>query len=97
MEGTVVQDRLLVPDGVVDGRTRLIAIGMASNVTGTIHEDALRALQAQVDGVFAGGSGSNGNVKPLTVLDCTHYAPHRKVDLTVSSSTKGDTSNSPLS
>ena len=52
----------------VDGRTKVVAIGAASNALGTI-SDVARAARV------AGGVGA------YTFVDAVHYAPHRLVDV----------------
>mmetsp|Transcript_102499 Transcript_102499/g.316308 ORF Transcript_102499/g.316308 Transcript_102499/m.316308 type:complete len:760 (+) Transcript_102499:64-2343(+) len=56
---------------VVDGRTRLVAAGAASNGVGSVHD--VRALCA------AAGELSEG--KALRFVDAVHYAPHGRVDV----------------
>jgi len=52
----------------LSGRTRLLAIGAASNALGTL-TDVVRAVR------LARGTGA------LTFVDAVHYAPHRLVDV----------------
>jgi cysteine desulfurase family protein (TIGR01976 family) len=53
---------------IISSRTRLIAIGAASNALGTITEvSRVAALAREVGG--------------LTFVDAVHYAPHRRVDV----------------
>jgi cysteine desulfurase family protein (TIGR01976 family) len=75
--GAVVREVVLRPDGRLDPedmtrkitkRTRIVAIGMASNALGTVNDIALaRRLSQQVDA--------------LLVLDAVHYAPHFPLDV----------------
>lgn len=55
-------------DDLVDGRLRLAAIGLASNVTGTIND--VKSIAARVR--EAGG---------LTYVDAVQYAPHGSIDV----------------
>jgi cysteine desulfurase family protein (TIGR01976 family) len=55
-------------ESVLSSRTRLLAIGAASNALGTI-SDVARATE------LARGAGA------LTFVDAVHYAPHRLVDV----------------
>ncbi len=55
-------------EGALSGRTRLLAIGAASNALGTV-SDVARAV------ALAQGAGA------LTFVDAVHYAPHRLVDV----------------
>jgi len=65
--------------GLVDDRTRIVAIGLASNATGRVHEGAAAELAKRVAEVkLAMGSSAP---HPLLVLDATHYIPHRPFDL----------------
>ncbi|HEY7504870.1 MAG TPA: cysteine desulfurase-like protein [Gemmatimonadales bacterium] len=76
--GVTVREVPLVPETgqlqwealqrALSGRTRLLAIGAASNALGTI-SDVVRAVQLARD---AGA---------LTFVDAVHYAPHRLVDV----------------
>lgn len=52
----------------VDGRTRVVAAGLASNACGAVH-----ALGPLLDQARAHGA--------LSVLDGTHFVPHRRCDL----------------
>jgi len=63
-------DELVVREDIIDSRTRLISMGLASNATGRLHTPALDKLQELM--------GSVMGTKPLLVLDCTHYVPHRR-------------------
>jgi cysteine desulfurase family protein (TIGR01976 family) len=75
--GAVVQEVALRPDGRLDyddmkakitPRTRIVAMGLASNALGTVNDAALaRRLTREVDA--------------LLVLDAVHYAPHFPVDV----------------
>ena len=52
---------------LVDQRTRLICLGLASNATGRIHNEAVEAVR----------SARQGQTDPaFLVLDATHYVPH---------------------
>jgi len=55
-------------DALVDGRTKLVAVGVASNGLGTIHD---------VDRVCAAAR----DVGALSFLDAVHYAPHGLLDV----------------
>ena len=75
--GAVIREVVLRPDGRLDPedmtrkitkRTRIVAVGMASNALGTVNDIALvRRLSQQVDA--------------LLVLDAVHYAPHFPLDV----------------
>ncbi len=75
--GVVVREVALRPDGRLDAedmartigkRTRIVAIGMASNALGTVNDVSLaRRLSQQVGAVL--------------VLDAVHYAPHFPIDV----------------
>jgi cysteine desulfurase family protein (TIGR01976 family) len=75
--GIVVREVALRPDGRLDPedmtrkigkRTRVVAVGMASNALGTVNDIALaRRLSQQVGA--------------LLVLDAVHYAPHFPIDV----------------
>jgi len=57
---------------LIDSRTKMISLGLASNATGRIHSktlDRIKELQ------------SNMTCSPLLVLDLTHYVPHRRTNL----------------
>ena len=76
--GIVVKTVRMIPEeGVLDWtsleqaitpRTRLLAIGAASNALGTVTDVAAAARLAQAHGA-------------LTFVDAVHYAPHRLVDV----------------
>jgi cysteine desulfurase family protein (TIGR01976 family) len=53
---------------VLSGRTKLLAMGMASNCTGTIHDVTSFASQAKAAGA-------------LVYLDAVQYAPHERLDV----------------
>ncbi len=55
-------------DGVLNERTRLVAIGAASNMVGTINPIAEIAARAHTLGA-------------LVFVDAVHYAPHRPIDV----------------
>lgn len=54
--------------GQVNGRTRLVAVGAASNALGTINDVAAIARRAHAAGA-------------LVFVDAVHYAPHRLIDV----------------
>ncbi len=76
-DGVVVREIALGPDGRLDAgdferlineRTRLVAMGLASNALGTVNDVALaRRLSAEVGACL--------------VLDAVHYAPHFAIDV----------------
>jgi cysteine desulfurase family protein (TIGR01976 family) len=76
-QGVAVREVALRPDGRLDAedmtraigkRTRVVAIGMASNALGTVNDFALaRRLSQQVGAIL--------------VLDAVHYAPHFPIDV----------------
>ena len=65
-------------------------MGLASNATGRLHTPALKKLQeviSQQNGRKCSSfpynirvqlTGAVMGTKPLLVLDCTHYVPHRR-------------------
>src|SRR5690606_6716389 len=53
---------------LLSNRTRLVAVGLASNITGTINPVAEMAHLAR-------------GVGALTFVDAVHYAPHRLIDV----------------
>src|SRR5215207_6822729 len=55
-------------ESLLSPRTRLLAIGAASNAVGTINEVRRAAEMARAAGA-------------LTFVDAVHYAPHRRVDV----------------
>lgn len=75
--GVRVREVALLPDGRLDAddfarqineKTRLVAVGMASNALGTVNEIALaRRLASEVGALLA--------------LDAVHYAPHFPLDV----------------
>lgn len=75
--GLVVREAALLPDGRIDydslaaaigDRTRLVAVGAASNLLGTVNDLALaRRLSAEVGALLA--------------VDAVHYAPHFPLDV----------------
>ena len=75
--GVLIREILLRPDGTLDPddmrakigpRTRLVAMGLASNALGTVNDVALaRALSTRVGAWL--------------LLDAVHYAPHFSVDV----------------
>jgi cysteine desulfurase family protein (TIGR01976 family) len=75
--GAVIREVALRPDGRLDpedmarkigARTRIVALGMASNAIGTVNDVELaRRLSQQVGA--------------LLVLDAVHYAPHFPIDV----------------
>ena len=76
-QGVIVREVLLKEDGTLDyedfenkinERTRLVAMGWASNIFGTINEVAkVRAMTYEVGA--------------LLVIDAVHYAPHFSIDV----------------
>jgi len=76
-KGVVVREVVLRPDGRLDPedmtrkigkRTRIVAVGMASNALGTVNDVALARRLSQ-------------HVGALLVLDAVHYAPHFPIDV----------------
>ena len=59
---------------LIDERTRLISLGLASNATGRIHLSAIEKINQVVDGF-----GYKHN--PFLILDGTHYLPHRRANI----------------
>jgi selenocysteine lyase/cysteine desulfurase len=76
-------------EGAVDERTRVVAIGLASNATGRVHTAAVAAATARVQqlrdqeaaAAAAGGGGGGTGFRCVTVLDGTHYVPHHHFNL----------------
>jgi cysteine desulfurase family protein (TIGR01976 family) len=75
--GIIVREVVLRPDGVLDeenlresvtGKTRLLAMGMASNALGTVNNIALARRVTKAVGAWL-------------VLDAVHFAPHFSVDV----------------
>ena len=76
-QGIIVREVELLPEGVlnyedfeakINERTRVVAMGMAANIFGTINEvHRVRALTHKVNA--------------LLVLDAVHYAPHFSIDV----------------
>merc|ERR1712136_181941 len=77
-EDDAVRDALDIDSipSVIDDRTRLISVGLASNVTGRIHFSAIEKIRE----VFDSGLEFNGH-KPFLILDGTHFVPHRRTNL----------------
>lgn len=65
----------------IDARTRVIAIGLASNATGRVHEEAIRKVGRRVEALKRAASSEGAARHPLFVLDGTHYVPHRAMSL----------------
>merc|ERR1719357_618068 len=63
-------DELVVNEDLVDSRTRLISMGLASNATGRLHISVLSKIKQLMSAILG--------TKPLLVLDCTHFTPHRR-------------------
>jgi len=55
---------------VIDENTKVVAVGLASNAVGTIHSEALPQIMA-----------ASRQVGALSVLDGTHFVPHRRTNL----------------
>lgn len=66
-------DELVVKEDLVDSRTRLISMGLASNATGRLHISVLSKIKQLMSAILG--------TKPLLVLDCTHFTPHRRTHL----------------
>lgn len=76
--GLVIREVALLPDGTLDAaslaaqigpRTRLVAMGLASNALGTVNDVALARDLTRAVGAWL-------------LLDAVHYAPHFAVDVT---------------
>ncbi len=65
--GTATLDLDGLP-GLLSSRTRLVAVGAASNAVGTVNDVARVAAAARANG-------------SLLFVDAVHYAPHRRVDV----------------
>ena len=59
---------------LIDDKTRLISLGIASNVTGRIHLNVIENINEVVKQLPP-------NRKPYCILDGTHYVPHRRCDM----------------
>jgi len=57
---------------LIDDKTRVVSLGLASNATGRIHIDVLDKIHEAI---------SNLSVKPYLVVDGTHFIPHRRFNL----------------
>ncbi len=75
--GLVIREVALLPDGTLDAqslaaqigpRTRLVAMGLASNALGTVNDVALARELSRAVGAWL-------------LLDAVHYAPHFAVDV----------------
>ena len=60
---------------LIDSKTRLISLGLASNATGRIHLPVIEKINKVRDNF-------DDRQKPFLILDGTHYLPHRKANLT---------------
>ena len=58
---------------MIDDKTKVICIGLASNVTGRTHLEAIKRVVEIT---------SNMKSKPFLILDATHFVPHCLSDLT---------------
>ena len=58
--------------GLLDQRTRLVAMGLASNATGRVHTSTYTRVREE---------GARLERRPLLVLDLTHWVPHRRASL----------------
>jgi len=54
---------------VIDKKTRLISLGMASNATGRVHMNVIEEINDVI---------MNHEKRPYLVLDATHFVPHRR-------------------
>jgi len=59
--------------GLIDDRTRVISLGLASNATGRIHLDVLDKINEMRETKLR---------PPFLILDGTHFVPHRRCNLT---------------
>ena len=66
-------DEHVIPS-IIDKRTRLISLGLASNATGRIHLSIIEKINQVVDKLEL-------KHKPFLILDGTHYLPHRRANL----------------
>ena len=57
---------------LIDDKTRVISLGLASNATGRIHLDVVKKVN-EITGTYAN--------KPFLILDATHFVPHRCCNL----------------
>jgi len=60
---------------LVDCKTKVISLGLASNATGCLHLDAVHKIQSKIKELSV-------DDKPYLILDGTHYVPHRRSNLT---------------
>lgn len=60
---------------LVDEGTLLIAVGLASNASGRVHESLIKDYCQNTTPM------NNGLKRPLLVIDATHYVPHRFVNI----------------
>ena len=58
--------------GLLDSRTRVVSLGLASNATGRLHTPVLDSIREVTAGL---------DEKPFLVLDGTHWVPHRRTSL----------------
>eukprot|EP00090_Calanus_glacialis_P030868 TRINITY_DN5023_c0_g1_i1.p1 TRINITY_DN5023_c0_g1~~TRINITY_DN5023_c0_g1_i1.p1 ORF type:complete len:763 (+),score=154.94 TRINITY_DN5023_c0_g1_i1:281-2569(+) len=58
--------------GLIDEKTRVISLGLASNATGRIHLDVVKRIN-EISETFS--------TKPFLILDATHFVPHRRCHL----------------
>jgi len=60
-----------LPD-LIDSKTKVISLALASNVTGRIHLDVVQRIHEVSEKL---------ETKPFLVLDATHFVPHRRCSL----------------
>src|SRR5947199_5497429 len=60
----------------LSSRTRLVAVGAASNATGTVHP-----VRAICDLAHAAGAGAGARAGADVFVDAVHYAPHLLIDV----------------
>ena len=59
---------------LIDSKTRLISLGLASNATGRIHVPVVERINQVMENL-------NDEHRPYLILDGTHYLPHRRANL----------------
>jgi len=60
-----------LPD-LIDSKTKVISLALASNVTGRVHLDVIQRIHEVSEKL---------ETKPFLVLDATHFVPHRRCNL----------------
>jgi len=58
--------------GLIDNKTRVISLGLASNATGRLHLDIVKRINELSETL---------STKPFLILDATHFVPHRRCSI----------------